>query len=70
MTMIIINMLIGLIIIAIIVSTMYAIGQIAERVLALSNLDFAESIFFGFICIVGIGLLGLLARSIGAEVTH
>lgn len=68
--MIIINMLIGLIIIAIIVSTMYAIGQIAERVLALSNLDFAESIFFGFICIVGIGLLGLLAYTLGAEVMH
>ena len=68
--MIIINMLIGLIIIAIIVSTMYVIGQIAERVLALSNLDFAESIFFGFICIVGIGLGAMLAYAIGAEVTH
>lgn len=66
----IINTLIGLIIIAIVISTMYAIGQIAERVLALSNLDFAESIFFGFIIIVGIGLLGLLACSIGAEVMH
>ena len=68
--MITINMLIGLSIIAIIVSTLYLIGQIAERVLALSNLDFAESIFFGFICIVGIGLLGLLAYTIGAEVMH
>ena len=70
MTMIIINMLIGLIIIAIIVSTLYVIGQIAERVLALSNLDFAESIFFGFICIMGIGLGAMLAYTIGAEVTH
>jgi hypothetical protein len=68
--MIIINMLIGLIIIAIIVSTLYVIGQIAERVLALSNLDFAESIFFGFICIMGIGLGAMLAYTIGAEVTH
>ena len=68
--MISINMLIGLIVIAIIVSTLYVIGQIAERVLALSNLDFAESIFFGFICIMGIGLGAMLAYTIGAEVTH
>ena len=68
--MIVINTLIGLIVIAIVISTLYAIGRITERVLALHNLDFAESIFFGFIIIVGIGLLGLLACSIGAEVMH
>ena len=66
--MTIINTLIGLIIIAIVISTMYAIGRIA--LCRLRELEFSDYLFVGFICIVGIGLLGLLAYSIGAEVMH
>ena len=68
--MIIINMLIGLIIIAIVISTMYAIGRIVACICRLRELEFSDYLFVGFICIVGIGLLGLLAYAIGAEVTH
>ena len=68
--MTIINTLIGIIIIAIVISTMYAIGRIASCICRISAVEFSDYLFVGFVCTVGIGLLGLLAYSIGAEVTH
>ena len=62
--------LIGIIIIAIVISTMYAIGRIASCICRLRELEFSDYLFIGFVCTVGIGLGAMLAYTIGAEVTH
>ncbi len=66
--MIVIKMLIGLIAIIAIFSTIYAIGQIAARVCKLNKLEIGDSMLFGLMFIMTIGLGTVLAYVIGEEI--
>ena len=61
-------MLIGLIAIVAIFSTIYAIGQIAARVFKLNKLDTGESMLFGLMFVMAIGLGTMLSYLIGGEI--
>jgi hypothetical protein len=66
--MIVVKMLIGLVATVAILSTIYAIGQITARVFKLSKLDTGESMLFGFMSIMAIGLGTMLSYLIGEEI--
>ena len=66
--MIVIKMLIGLVATVAILSTIYAIGQITARVFKLNKLDVGESMLFGFMFIMAVGLSIILSYLIGGEI--
>ena len=68
--MIAIKMLIGLIVIAAVLSMIYAVGQIAARACKINKLDAGESMLFGLMIIITTALCVVLAYVIGNELMH
>ena len=68
--MIVIKMLIGLIVIAAVLSIIYAVGKIIARACNLGKLDAGESLLLGLMCIITTALCAVLAYVTGGMIIH